>query len=423
MKNGARQGSKWSWKSTSGSNLVALVSWTALLSMFASVFLSILWEVYTQPPKAKDAPNLTYTYPVYTLQFDEVLEERLSMAEDYGYTLSDAHVERRSGLSLEEFWDLYDAKWPVLVTDVVPEWPAFHKWTKDYLNSTYGLHRVVMVAVKGNLHDAEGMSLPLMYFVNHAQESNPNYWTYVGDEVFIISKPELLEDLSGSIYTSEDFFQQFPKEIRPWHCMLLWGTAHSRSQLHIDPYNWTGTNAVLWGTKKWKLYPPGQDHLMHVIPDSGCGFPLECNKYNSPVDAFASDMEAEKRKFPLFSSAKYIEVTQKAGEMLFIPTGWFHQAYNAEETLAVSGQMMNRNNYRYVMEEILKAGNVQRKHLPQGFQNLMPPDQVSILMSLLPKKILKKGKEWTEHYRHTINNPQRKGKYHNSIGTAPQKPN
>nr|KAG5688492.1 hypothetical protein BaRGS_007136 [Batillaria attramentaria] len=78
----------------------------------------------------------------------------------------------------------------------------------------------------------------------------------------------------------------------------------------------------------------------------------------------------------MFQSAKYIEVEQKAGELLIIPTGWYHQAYNTEETLAISGQVMNRNNYRFVLEEILKAGNLRRKQLPEGFHNLLPPDQV-----------------------------------------------
>ena len=54
-------------------------------------------------------------------------------------------------------------------------------------------------------------------------------------------------------YLEEDFFELFPSEIRPWNAMLLWGTAFSRSALHIDPYNWTGTNAVLYGTKTWKV--------------------------------------------------------------------------------------------------------------------------------------------------------------------------
>ena len=35
------------------------------------------------------------------------------------------------------------------------------------------------------------------------------------------------------IYLKEDFFQLFPREVRPWNAMLLWGTAHSRSSLHI----------------------------------------------------------------------------------------------------------------------------------------------------------------------------------------------
>ena len=51
-------------------------------------------------------------------------------------------------------------------------------------------------------------------------------------------------------------------------CVAWWRASHfpsDRSQLHIDPYNWTGTNMVFEGIKKWKLYPPGQDDLLYVI--------------------------------------------------------------------------------------------------------------------------------------------------------------
>jgi len=41
-----------------------------------------------------------------------------------------------------------------------------------------------------------------------------------------------------------------------------------RSHLHVDPYNWTGTNMVFSGIKLWKLYPPGQDNLLYVIPQA-----------------------------------------------------------------------------------------------------------------------------------------------------------
>ena len=51
----------------------------------------------------------------------------------------------------------------------------------------------------------------------------------------------------------ENFFDLFPEEIRPWDCMMLWGSKYSRSTLHIDPYNWTALSAVIWGRKLWKV--------------------------------------------------------------------------------------------------------------------------------------------------------------------------
>jgi hypothetical protein len=147
-------------------------------------------------------------------------------------------------------------------------------------------------------------------------------------------------------FLEEDFFQLFPEAVRPWDAMLLWGTAFSRSSLHVDPYNWTGTNAVISGRKRWKMFPPGQDHLLSVNQNQMSGFPLNCFKYNSPLDAFdPSDWER-------LREATSFEFDQLPGELLIIPPGWFHQAFNVEETLAVSGQIMNRNNYRVILEEV-----------------------------------------------------------------------
>ena len=57
----------------------------------------------------------------------------------------------------------------------------------------------------------------------------------------------------AQIYTKDDLFHLFPAEVRPWDAMLLWGTTYSRSTLHVDPYNWTGTVAVIRGRKRWKV--------------------------------------------------------------------------------------------------------------------------------------------------------------------------
>ena len=51
--------------------------------------------------------------------------------------------------------------------------------------------------------------------------------------------------------------------------------------------------------------------------------------------------------------------------------------YNCEETIAVSGQTTNANNYRVVLEEILKMeGNLRRSDIPSKSKYLSPTDQV-----------------------------------------------
>lgn len=323
----------------------------------------------------------------FSLQHPDILEN-VSFPCNFGDEFS---IDRRSNLSLEEFIHCFDAKRPVLITDEVIKWKAM-KWTKSFLVKNYGDKRVSMKATEGLLQEAKGFAVPLKMFAQHVHEGQPQLWSYLEDELFIETNPELRQHLGQPVHLKEDFFQLLPKEIRPWNAMLLWGTAHSRSTLHIDPYNWTGTNAVLSGKKMWKLYPPGQDHLLYVKSTQRCGFPLDCLKYNSPMDAFNPDY----KRFPEFRKARAISFTQEAGEILIIPTGWFHQAYNAEETMAISSQIMNSQNYKMVLEEIYKAGEVHPENLPRNFESLSARQQVEAVVKIIPKSVILKGKKVTE---------------------------
>ncbi|KAK2168338.1 hypothetical protein LSH36_18g11053 [Paralvinella palmiformis] len=300
-------------------------------------------------------------------------------------------IDRRHNLSLEEFSDIYDGKWPVIITDVVQRWPAYN-WTGEFFNEHYGQEQVLMKTVDPVMIEAVTVSVPLYKFYKNTKKAHPNSWSYVEDELFIPMRPELRKDIGDNKYVKEDFFEIFPEDVRPWNAMLLWGTKYSRSSLHMDPYNWTATSFVIRGHKRWKLYPPGQDEYLYIMKDKRSGFPLDCYKYNSAVDAFDPDMKT----YPMFDNAASIMFEQLPGEILFIPSGWFHQAYNDEETLAISSQLMNKNNYRVILEEIIKMDNIQRDKLPTNIDMMSPYRQVEILMSMLPKIILERGRIVTE---------------------------
>lgn len=60
--------------------------------------------------------------------------------------------------------------------------------------------------------------------------------------------------------------------------------------------------------------------------------------------------------------------------------------------MAISSQLMNRNNYLIILEEIIKGGSVKRKKLPAHFNTLMPPDQVPNIYILKAKNNLMTSK-------------------------------
>ncbi|XP_078591094.1 uncharacterized protein LOC144870584 [Branchiostoma floridae x Branchiostoma japonicum] len=382
---------------------------TAVLPLSLSV-ISMIW--YNGGGGGPAAGTAEYKLPEARVasKVEQLPEDELYATENYVSLHQDADVysqenlesllvvDRRHNLSYEEFIAVYDGKRPVILTDVVPDWAA-SRWSRDFFLENYANDSAVVKTVDGNGSSISSAATRLADFAAKSSQGEPGRWMYLEDELFIPTRPELRADLGEVEVLGEDFFQLFPKEVQPWDALLLWGSPCSRSPLHIDPYNWTGINAVITGRKKWKLFPPGQDQRFYITPDQRCGFPLDCIKYNSPVDAFSPNYT----RYPEFQEAEFAEVDQVAGEVLVIPTGWFHQAYNMEETIAVSRQVMNTNSYREVTEEIIKAGNVQRAELPPNFNQLSPRLQVQTLVDMLPGEILEKGRLLTQAVLGQIN--------------------
>src|SRR5206468_6870281 len=63
----------------------------------------------------------------------ETLERQRALSE------RGATIERRAGLSSDEFLDrYYAANRPVILTGEMSDWPALEKWTPDYLKQVVG---------------------------------------------------------------------------------------------------------------------------------------------------------------------------------------------------------------------------------------------------------------------------------------------
>jgi hypothetical protein len=105
---------------------------------------------------------------------------------------------------------------------------------------------------------------------------------------------------------------QWPGYFQKWDKPRIWlGPAGTVTPLHCD-YD-DNLFAQVWGQKRFLLYPPHHAEFLYLHEANPALF-------GSPFDPEAPDYTA----FPLARQARQIECVVQAGEMLFLPAGWFH---------------------------------------------------------------------------------------------------
>lgn len=137
---------------------------------------------------------------------------------------------------------------PVVITGVVNKWPAFGKWSAEYLTRVCGDARF----------DAAGFQLTAAQYFAYARavEGRDDTPLYLFCKTFADRVPSLAADFSVPDYFGcEDLFSVLGTE-RPDYRWLIAGPKRSGSVFHLDPNATCAWNAVLTGRKKWVLFPP-----------------------------------------------------------------------------------------------------------------------------------------------------------------------
>lgn len=89
-----------------------------------------------------------------------------------------------------------------------------------------------------------------------------------------------------------------------------------RSPFHADIFRSFSWSVNICGRKKWLFFPPGQEEALR---DCYGGLP-----YDVTTPALLDNHLHPKHQ----PCSPPLEVTQEAGEMVFVPSGWHHQVHN-----------------------------------------------------------------------------------------------
>jgi hypothetical protein len=241
---------------------------------------------------------------------------------------------------------------PCLIVDGLASCERLRRWTPEYLAAACGDTPVdVEVAYTRSESGATSGTeqKPPFRMANIPFREAARWITApdVTDREFYVPQelvnrfPRLRDDIT---------FGKPPKEVRSY---LWFGTANARSvwpkRLHADPA--PNMFAQVWGQKQFILFSPDQVRLLY--PRTGERF------RSSPIDPVRPDLDA----YPRFAEATPIVVTLNPGDILFLPSFWWHHVTAFTVSISVSQwwrydlrDYCNPTGARLMTEEYLQDG-------------------------------------------------------------------
>jgi ribosomal protein L16 Arg81 hydroxylase len=247
-----------------------------------------------------------------------------------------ASVEIVHAPSVEEFAERYVRhERPVVVRGAIDDWPPTHKWTLDYLKSTYGERRVKIFPVKIAQERLEpGADLEVTF-------------AKAIDDTFTPTDP----DIKCRIHQeSLDSWGPLHEESPPIRYVLrkiltknIWmGSTGNVTGMHYDTED--NINVQVLGRKEIILFPSAQ--LYELYPRSVWNFMSNFSR----VDIAAPDLS----HYPRFSRATPLRAVLEPGDFIFIPIYWWHYFHTLEASLnvnfwwrATAGQALRRHGLRF----------------------------------------------------------------------------
>ncbi|MCW5906388.1 MAG: cupin-like domain-containing protein [Chitinophagales bacterium] len=209
---------------------------------------------------------------------------------------------------------------PVIITGMVSEWNGYKEWTIDSFHQKFATKQVGIMRVKKGKSDADTYSDDVNAAVKVDEVVRSVKKGISSAEMVLASSinalyPEVTHDIEIPEYCiNRNFFRS----------RIYLGPKGLVTQLHHDlPEN---LYAVIRGSKHITLYAPTDRKFLY--PQSLFSKHPNFSRFDPDFPDFET--------FSLARSAKPIEVWLEEGEMLYMPSLWWHHIRNSEDSIAVN---------------------------------------------------------------------------------------
>ncbi|NVJ05764.1 cupin-like domain-containing protein [Myxococcus sp. AM001] len=212
---------------------------------------------------------------------------------------------------------------PVILTDAMKGWPAAERWTFDYFATKYRDVSVPVEWLQYNAKDTGGVErvgrvrkMSMQEYVDTLKakgDETPGY--LIGNDLFR-TLPELHKDVR---------FDEYAVQRKLTEQLFFMGPRGTFTQLHLDRAH--NLHAVMVGRKQWQLYSPRRDAELR---------PAKLSHPWSVVSTHDLTPHGGKSDQLPGGLAPDYDFVLEAGEILYLPYGWWHRVYTVEDAIATN---------------------------------------------------------------------------------------
>ncbi|WP_148193917.1 cupin-like domain-containing protein [Pseudomonas syringae] len=219
-------------------------------------------------------------------------------------------------MSAEDFFNSHIvANLPVILSGLASDSGAMTRWSFDFFSKVYGARMVEAV-------DRSGSSRRLsMESLIKGFEQSDRTPLYLRSLKIVNLDSALLDDVPRLPHFSFDLFQS-AKSTRDFLKEIFIGAAGSGTPLHVD----------LWLSHSWMLLVTGVKEWIIVSPSVSKQFDLE---KKTRLKAFNENITAS------LEGVEYYRFLQYPGEIVYVPSGWWHAVTNVKDSIGVSFNFMD----------------------------------------------------------------------------------
>lgn len=266
--------------------------------------------------------------------------------------------------TLDVFTDTYiRPNQPCILIHATDDWPC-QTWSLDYIGTHWGdrMFQAEAMRVSGHAYLEYARSAAGAGLAHADASSVPDISPfYLFDSEVATQEPEAASgwrvpaligrcatgargtgaDRDADEQTRADLFSLFGNK-RPDYRWLIAGPARSGSGWHKDPNMTSAWNAVMHGTKFWMMLPP-------TTTPPGVFVSSDQSEVTAPASLsewmldFYAETKAKHGRRECGGDGQLLEGVCHKGEVMYVPSGWWHLVVNLDESVALTQNFVSVN--------------------------------------------------------------------------------